>query len=118
MRATLLALLTLVAVEAAAQSAARARPPGTAPLDEPPPLPAATALDPALEAQMNIRTTESGDTVQEYRVNGKLYMQKVTPKGGGRAYVLVDHKGDGTFTKQDNTLDSGVRVPQWVILEF
>jgi len=30
----------------------------------------------------------------------------------------VDHKGDGTFTKQDNTLDTGVRVPQWVLLEF
>jgi len=30
----------------------------------------------------------------------------------------MDHKGDGTFTKMDNTLDSGVRVPQWVLLEW
>lgn len=30
----------------------------------------------------------------------------------------MDYKGDGTFTKQDNTLDNGNRVPQWVILEF
>jgi hypothetical protein len=30
----------------------------------------------------------------------------------------MDHKGDGTFTKQDNTLDSGVRVPMWVLVEF
>ena len=118
MRAILLAFLAVVAFEAAAQSTARARPPGTVPLDEPPPLPAATAVDPALEPQVSIRATESGDTVQEYRVGGKLYMQKVTPKGGGRAYVLMDHKGDGTFTKQDNTLDGGVRVPQWVLLEF
>ena len=54
---------------------------------------------------------------QEYRVRGKVYMQRVTPKHG-RPYVLMDHKGDGTFTKQDNTLDNGVRVPQWVLLEF
>jgi len=30
----------------------------------------------------------------------------------------MDNKGDGTFTKLDNTLDNGVRVPQWVLLEF
>jgi hypothetical protein len=44
-------------------------------------------------------------------------MQRVTPKTG-RPYVLMDNKGDGTFTKQDNTLDNGVRVPQWVLLDF
>jgi Protein of unknown function (DUF2782) len=44
-------------------------------------------------------------------------MQKVIPKHG-RPYILMDHKGDGTFTRQDNTLDNGVRVPQWVLLEF
>jgi hypothetical protein len=30
----------------------------------------------------------------------------------------MDLKGDGTFTRQDNSLDSGVRVPQWVLMEF
>ena len=38
-------------------------------------------------------------------MNGKLYMMRVTPKNG-RPYVLMDHKGDGTFSKQDNTLDA------------
>ena len=47
----------------------------------------------------------------------KLYMQRVTPRNGP-AYLLIDHKGDGTFTRQDNTLDNGVRVPQWVLLRF
>jgi len=35
----------------------------------------------------------------------------VTP-AHGKPYILMDHRGDGTFTKLDNTLDNGVRVPQ------
>lgn len=117
MRALVLALLAAFALDAFAQSTARPRPPGTTTLEEPPPLPASNQADPALEPQVNIRTNEAGESVQEYRLRGKLYMQRVTPRHG-RPYVLVDHKGDGTFTKQDNTLDGGVRVPQWVLLEF
>ncbi|MEO7743455.1 MAG: DUF2782 domain-containing protein [Usitatibacter sp.] len=110
------ALLSVLAMDAIAQSAARTRPPGTAPLDEAPPPPAMVESDPALEPQVSTRK-DGEQTVQEYRVRGKLYMQRVTPKSG-RPYILMDHKGDGTFTRQDNTLDNGVRVPQWVILEF
>ena len=114
---TVLALVLLAAtLDAFAQSGARARPPGTAPLDEPPPPPPIVQTDPALEPQVTVRT-EGDQTIQEYRVNGKVYMQRVTPKHG-RPYVLMDHKGDGTFSKQDNTLDNGNRVAQWVLLEF
>ena len=86
------------------------------PLDEAPPPPPIVAEDPSIEPQMTTRI-EGDTTIQEYRSGGKLIMQRVTPKHG-KAYVLVDHRGDGTFTKQDNTLDNGVRVPQWVLLEF
>jgi len=109
-------ILSLLVFGAAAQSGARPRPPGTVPLDEAPPPPPMTQADPALEPQVSIRA-EGEQTIQEYRIKGKLYMQRVTPKHG-KPYVLMDHKGDGTFTKLDNTLDSGVRVPQWVLLEF
>jgi hypothetical protein len=118
MRALVLALLALAAFDATAQSTARPRPPGTTALEEPPPLPPATPQNAPLEAQVTTRTNEAGDTVQEHRIGGRLYMQRVTPRGGGRAYVLVDNKGDGTFTRHDNALDGGVRVPQWVLLEF
>ena len=117
MRALVLALLAAFALDAAAQSTARPRPPGTTALEEPPPMPTRSEAEPALEPQVSIRTSESGESVQEYRLRGKLYMQRVTPRHG-RPYVLVDHKGDGTFTKQDNTLDTGVRVPQCVLLEL
>jgi hypothetical protein len=72
--------------------------------------------DPNLEPKVTVRN-EGGERIEEYRVKGKLYMQRVTPKGG-RPYILMDHKGDGTFMRQDNPLDTGVRVPQWVLLEF
>ena len=116
MKTLVAALLSVLAMDAMAQSAVRSRPPGTVPLDEAPPPPAMVETDPALEPQVTTRM-EGDQSVQEYRVRGKVYMQRVTPKNG-RPYVLMDHKGDGTFTKQDNTLDNGVRVPQWVLLEF
>src|SRR5512132_4109644 len=116
MRTLLVALLACFAIlDASAQSGARARPPGTMPLEEPPPPPPMVQTDPAIEPQVTVRT-EGEQTIQEYRIRGKLYMQRVTPRHG-KPYILLDHKGDGTFTKQDNTLDTGVRVPQWVLLD-
>jgi len=112
----LIAILALTfAAGAFAQSAPRPRPPGTVPLQEAPPPPAVVESDPALEPQVTIRK-DGENTVSEYRIKGKLYMMKVTP-AHGRPYVLIDHKGDGQFARQDN-LDSGLRVPQWVLLEF
>jgi hypothetical protein len=116
MRTTAAILFTLIALPVAAQSVARPHPPGTIPLDEPPPPPPLVESDPAFEPQVTTRTSEQGDVVQEYRVNGKVFMQRVTPKHG-RPYVLIDDRGDGTFMRQDNTLDR-LRVPQWVLLEF
>jgi hypothetical protein len=116
MRTPLAVLLLAAAFAASAQSTARSRPPGTVPLDEAPPPPAITDSDPSLEPQVTTRK-ENGQTIQEYRVKGKLYMQRVTP-AHGKPYILMDHRGDGTFTKLDNTLDNGVRVPQWVLKEF
>ena len=116
MRVILVATLLAVSLAALAQSGARPRPPGTVPLEEPPPPPPMVQTDPALEPVVSVRT-EGDQEIQEYRVKGKLFMQRVTPKGG-RPYVLIDHQGNGTFMRQDNPLDSGVRVPQWVLKEF
>lgn len=115
MRSFLLAIAIALCLPAFAQSTARPKPPGTTPLDEleaPPPLKDA---DPALEPQVTMRV-EPEQTIQEYRIGGKLYMLRVTP-AHGHPYILVDHKGDGQFARQDN-LDNGLRVPQWVILEW
>jgi hypothetical protein len=116
MRTLAAVILAALALPALAQSTARPRPPGTIPLEEAAPPPAMVEGDPALQPQVTTRQ-EGEQTVQEYRLKGKLYMVKVTPKHG-RPYILMDHKGDGTFMRQDNPLDTGVRVPQWVLLEF
>jgi hypothetical protein len=109
---SLAALLLAAALPVAAQ---QSKPPELQPLPEPPPPPPGYELDPAQEPQVNviIRPTES---VEEYRLNGKLYMIKITPKTG-KPYYLVDHRGDGTFVRHDN-YDSGIRPPMWVIFQF
>jgi hypothetical protein len=116
MRLILAVALLAVSMSALAQSGARPRPPGTIPLEDVPPPPPMVQADPALEPVVTTRM-EGDQEVQEYRVKGKLFMQRVTPKGG-RTYVLMDHQGTGTFVRQDNPLDNGVRVPQWVLKEF
>ena len=64
---------------------------------------------------VTIKPSSQGRVI-EYRANGKLYMLKVIPKVG-KPYYLVDQKGDGQFARQDS-LDSGLRPPMWVIKEF
>ena len=115
MRIALAASLLFLALDVTAQ-APRARPQGAMPLEEVPPPPALVERDPALESQGTVRS-EGDQTVQEFRAGGKVYMMRITPRNG-RPYVLIDHRGDGTFTKHDSPLDQGVRAPQWVLLEF
>ena len=74
-------------------------------------------LEPGPEDQPQVTITKKGEqTVEEYRVGGRLYMIKITPKHG-HPYYLIDDRGDGRFARQES-LDSGVRVPQWVIKKF
>ena len=54
--------------------------------------------------------------VEEYRIKGRLYMIKITPKIG-KPYYLIDQKGDGVFARYDG-LDTGLKVPQWVVLKW
>ncbi|BBJ00574.1 hypothetical protein FGKAn22_22660 [Ferrigenium kumadai] len=93
-----------------------AQPPVPANLEPLPPPPAFNSQEaPADEPEVTI-TTEKEQTVEEYRANGKLYMIKVTPKHGV-PYYLIDDRGDGKFSRQES-LDSGLRVPRWVIHTF
>ena len=114
--AILAAIAASAALAAAAQSTERPKPPGTVPLEEVPPPPPTIATQPEFEPEVTVRT-QGEETIQEYRHHGKLYMMRVTRKGAP-PYILMDLKGDGTFTRQDNALDSGLRVPQWVLMEF
>lgn len=85
------------------------------------PLPAPPAFDPnapdnELEPEVTI-VKKKDMVVEEYRINGKLYKIKVTPKVG-KPYFMIDTRGDGEFSRQDGPDGANLRPPQWVIFEF
>lgn len=100
---------------AADAAAAPQRPSDLQPVPEPPAPPPGYQPDASLEPEVTI-TKRGEDRVEEYRVKGKLYMVKVTPTHGV-PYYLVDSRGDGQFSRQES-LDTGLRVPMWVLKTF
>ena len=110
MRRPIVVLLSAVVLNVAAQT----QPPKLEPIPEPPPAPASASND-ALGPQVTI-TKRGEDKVEEFRMSGKLYMLKVTPPHGV-SYYLIDNTGDGKWSRQDSR-DSGLRVPMWVLGTF
>jgi hypothetical protein len=79
-------------------------------------LPALAPLDDSVQPEVTIIQRED-ETVEEYRINGRLYQVKVTPLRGA-PYILIDHRGDGSFVRQEGPGTPGLSVPQWVIGTF
>ena len=109
-----LALLFLSAFSLAA-FAAKPTPDILQPLPPPPVLEATPDSVADDEPQVTI-IKEAEQIIEEYRMGGKVYMIKITPKVG-KPYYLVDDRGDGKFVRQES-LDSGFRPPRWVIKRF
>jgi hypothetical protein len=106
--------LFAAAAAAFAQGASAPPPPVLEPLPEIPPPPEITR-EPDLEPQITVKKKE-GETIEEARVNGQLKWIKVTPRHG-RPYFLVPDSGGQTFVRRDS-LDSGLKVPMWLLFEF
>lgn len=85
-------------------------PPNLEDVPAPPPIPAGVD-EQDFEPEVTIKK-RGEDTVEEYRVHGKLYMIKVTPPHGV-PYYLVDQRGDGVFERE--TAEPKLSVPMWVI---
>ena len=85
------------------------------PLPPPPKLENITAEN-DLEPQVTI-TRKKDVVIEEFRVGGKLFKIKVTPKIG-KPYFLIDERGDGQFSRTEALDGSNLRPPQWVIHEF
>lgn len=81
----------------------------------PAPAPSLPFDDPSLEPEVTIRE-RGGEKIEEYRLAGRLYAIKITPKHGV-PYYLIDIKGDGNFSRYDGPGES-LQVPLWVIHEF
>jgi hypothetical protein len=70
--------------------------------------------DTGLEPEVTIVTR--GDVkYEEYRIRGRHYMTKVTPKQG-RPYYLIDKEGSGQFRRSD--VESDISAPNWVIMSW
>lgn len=85
------------------------------------PLPPPPAFDPNasdsdLEPQVTI-VKKADMVIEEYRVHGKLYKIKVTPKIGN-PYYLIDERGDGEFSRMEGSDAANMRPPRWVIFSF
>jgi len=105
----LVLLLAFLSCNAVAQH----KPPAMEPIPEPPPPP-----EPGVEQpEVRVERPAQGDKVEEIREGGRVVMLKVTPKGGGKPYYLVDTTGQGQWQRRES-LDSGVRVPMWPLLIF
>ncbi len=83
---------------------------------EPPELPSTVQSGEPIEPEVTIIKKE-GATISEYRVNGQLYMIKITPDVG-KPYYLIDNDGDGNLESRVNDIYSNISVPQWVIFKW
>ena len=119
----LLALLTAptALAETAANSAKdKATAPATVPAPPPPPEnyqpPAAPELPGTGQPEPEVTITTKGTEIhEEYRLNGRLYMIKVTPTKG-KPYYLIDQEGSGKFRRDD--FQPRIAIPMWVIKRF
>ncbi|QID16639.1 DUF2782 domain-containing protein [Nitrogeniibacter mangrovi] len=104
------ALLAFLALLLPRVSLAQDPPPNLEAVPAPPPIPAGVSEE---DFQPEVTIKKRGEeTVEEFRVHGKLYMVKVTP-AHGVPYYLVDRKGDGVFERE--TAEHKLSVPMWVI---
>ena len=85
---------------------------------EPPELPSQVESGEAMELEPQVTIIQKEDaTIEEYRINGRLYMAKITPIVGP-PYYLVDRDGDGQFESRVNNIYEDIPVPQWVLFTW
>ena len=94
---------------------AAGKPADAEPLEDVPPPPKIVDGE-ALEAEPQVTIRKKGkETVEEYSVNGQVYMMKVTPEHGVPYYL---HKDD----QEGGWVNTGpvepLSIPKWVIFRF
>ena len=87
-----------------------------APVPEPPELPDPLKSGQAIEPQVTIIRRDDA-VIEEYRLDGRLYMTKITP-AAGPAYYLVDRDGDGQMETRMSEIYDDFTVPQWVLFSW
>ncbi len=85
------------------------------PLEDIPPPPLNKDGESADEPQITIVKKKNGDTVEEYRINGQLYMMKVTPAHGVPYYM---HREDQEGGWTNDGPNKPLVIPKWTIFRF
>lgn len=73
-------------------------------------------VDSELEPEINIQQFDNRE-VQEYSVNDRVYMVKITP-AVGFPYYLVDPDGTGEMEYKRDTMGLEVNPPQWTLFRW
>lgn len=111
-------LLAIIAVQlplvAVAESPQPVTPPaGLQPLEDIPPPIIGNDENPD-EPEITI-VKKNGDTIEEYRVGGQLYMMKVTPAHGVPYYL---HKEDQEGSWVNDGPVKPMSIPKWTVFRF
>ena len=115
MRFLVVFIISMFMLPAFAQSQARPKPKDLQTVEDVPSPPAVKEIDPVKD--IKVTTRQSGtDTIEEYRLGGRLYKQRIQP-ASGPAYYLIDEKGEGKFTRVDGP-DLKIAVPMWVLFTW
>lgn len=109
----LLAIMALPLVAMADDHKPSPTPADAVPLEELPP-PVISKDDNADEPQITI-TKKHGETIEEYRINGQLYMMKVTPAHGVPYYMHKEDQNGGWLMDGPN---QPMSIPKWTIFRF
>ncbi|NIR59310.1 MAG: DUF2782 domain-containing protein [Gammaproteobacteria bacterium] len=95
-----------------------AAPAAAPPQAEPPPPPAMPEDDGAQSLEPEVTIIQRDETtIEEYSVNGRVYMVKIIP-AKGYPYYLVDSDGDGRLDTHHGTLREGENVPRWILFRW
>ncbi|MGR9115808.1 MAG: DUF2782 domain-containing protein [Gammaproteobacteria bacterium] len=95
---------------------AEAPPPDLEAIPEPPDAPMPIESGETMEPDITI-IRKGKKTIQEYRINGELYMIKIVPDIGP-PYYLIDTDGDGNMDVRGTDLEKGMNIHQWKLLEW
>lgn len=122
MRRTICLITVIFIAMVAAMSAGIAQQQETTPGDAalPPPIPPlpVKVQDERFEPTVRIVTTEQDELIEEYSLNGRVYMVKVTP-AHGKPYFYMDMDGDGQLELQDRDEAFSPVIPVvWKIKEW
>ncbi len=108
-----LAVLLALMAPALAATESKAPPADLQTLEELPP-PAISNEENADEPQITI-IKKDGETIEEYRIAGQLYMMKITPAHGVPYYL---HKEDQDGGWINNGPVPPLSIPKWTLFRF